>query len=168
MQEILMRRTPASAVLAAVLLLITAPALLAQEKPAAAREERAQLLQTVGLLASSQVYQAYLNIGFMADGRANGSYDDKDLQQIMASVMNLLSATDKMLDKVGKLDLDKPDKEAIEQLRKLSALVRQQGEELQAYWKTGDKDRGARYDKLRQEAWDGISKLLGLDKEPEK
>jgi hypothetical protein len=136
-----------------------------KEPAAPTKEERAQLLQTVGLLTASQVYQAYLNIGFMADGRASGSYEDKELQQIMESVVNLLDASDKMLDKVARFDIDKADKDGIEHLRKLSGLVRQQAEELQAFWKTGDKKNGEKYDKLRQEAWDGISKLLGLDKE---
>src|SRR5262249_4477774 len=32
------------------------------------KEARDQLLETVGVLAASQLYQGYLNIGFVADG----------------------------------------------------------------------------------------------------
>ena len=132
--------------------------------PLPAKEERVLLLQTVGLLSASQVYQAYLNIGFLADGKANSTYEEKDVRQIMESVSNLLSATDKQLEKVGRLEISRADREGLERVRKLSALVRQQGEELQAFWKTGDKERGAKYEKLRQEAWEGISALLNLEK----
>jgi hypothetical protein len=128
------------------------------------KDERNLLLQTSGLLAASQVYQAYLNVGFMADGKAAGTYDDKDLQQIMESVTNLLAATDQQLEKVAKLELSDADREGLEQIRKLSALVRQQAEELQAFWKTGEKEHGDKYEKLRQEAWQGISTLLKLEK----
>ncbi len=132
--------------------------------PLPAKEERVLLLQTVGLLSAAQVYQAYLNIGFLADGKANGTYEEKDIQQIMASVSNLLSATDKQLDQFAKVEMSRADRDGMERIRKLSALVRQQGEELQAFWKTGDKERGVKYEKLRQEAWVGISDLLSLDK----
>ena len=65
-----------------------------------------------------------------------------------------------------KLELTKADREGLEQIRRLSALVRQQGQELQAFWKTGAKERGAKYEKIRLEAWLGLSKLMGLDKAP--
>ena len=128
------------------------------------KDERAVLQQTIGVLAASQVYQAYLNVGFIADGKANGHYAEKDIQQILDSVFNLLAASDKHLEKVSKLEITKADREALTEIRRLSNLVRQQGTELQAFWKTGAKDRGARYEDLRQESWRGIRALLGLDK----
>ncbi len=174
-----MRRTlvPAIVVVFVGTVLASTEVLFAQDKPPAVKDnkesvspkdERAQLLQTVGLLSASQVYQAYLNIGFLADGMANENYEEKDAQQIMASILNLLNATDRQLEKATKLDLSKADREALVQIRKLSGLVRQQGEELQAFWKTGKKEQGDKYEKLRQEAWEGISKLLHLDKTEEK
>src|SRR4051794_11911775 len=42
-----------------------------------------QLLETVDLLASVQLYQTYLNIGFLADGRAEGTYEDDDAKRIL-------------------------------------------------------------------------------------
>jgi hypothetical protein len=142
----------------------------AQEKPAPAKDmalsknDRAVLLQTVGLLAASQVYQAYLNVGFIADGKAAGSYAEEDVRQIVESVFKLLAATDKQLEKVAKLAMTPADREGLVRLQKLSSLVRQQGAELQAFWKTGAKQNGDRYENLRQESWRGISALLGLEK----
>src|SRR5947209_1330983 len=47
---------------------------------------------------------------------------------------------------------------------KLVGLLPHQADELQALWKTGDKQRGARNESLRQEAWKGIGALLQLEK----
>jgi hypothetical protein len=135
-----------------------------KKEASADKEARDQLLETVGVLAASQLYQGYLNIGFVADGKAEGTYEEKDAKQILGSVLGLLDTLDKQLEKVGKLDLEKPDREGVDQIRKLSAQLRDQGKELQAFWTTGNKERGAAYEKMRKESWDGISKLLGLDK----
>src|SRR5438128_871744 len=89
-------------------LVVIQPRLPGQEKkPGPAEEEKAVLLQTVGLLSSAQVYQAYLNVGFVADGRATGTYDDKTSQEIIDSVLKLLTAAGKQLDKIGKFELTK-------------------------------------------------------------
>jgi hypothetical protein len=146
---------------------IATPEMLSgQEKKAAAADKdgRKQLLETVGALAAVHLYQSYLNIGLIADGKAEGIYGEKESQQILASVLPLMDMVDKQLAKVSKLDMDKQDRDGLEQLGRLSKLLRQQAEELQAFWKTGDKERGAKYEKLRKEAWEGISKLLGLNK----
>src|SRR5262249_10014144 len=66
-----------------------------------AKEERQLLLQTVGLLSASQVYQAYLNIGLVADGKAAKLYQAEDAQQLLEPIFKLLDATDRQLEKVG-------------------------------------------------------------------
>jgi hypothetical protein len=146
---------------------------VAQEKSSAVKDKkttagadkdgRQTLLEAVGALAGSQLYQTYLNIGFIADGRAEGTYDDGDAVQLLGSVLELLDALDKQLEKVGKLALDEEDRASMVEVRKLSGLLRRQGKELRAFWETDDKKEGDRYDKTRQEAWAGISKLLGIE-----
>lgn len=131
---------------------------------AGSKEERALLLQTVGLMSASHLYQAYLNIGAIADGKANGVYEEKDAQAVMDSVYSLIVATDRQLDAVSRLDLPKGDLDALTRVRQLSALVREQADEVKAYWKTGQKERADRYEKLRQQSYQGISQLLGLEK----
>jgi hypothetical protein len=146
----------------------TRPAPPKEKSGAASADDRAELLRTVGLLSAAQVYQGYLNIGFLADGMANGNYDAKDAEQVIESILQLLDASDRRLEKVTDLDLTKADREALVHVRKLSGLVRQQGLELKAFWKTGAKEQGDRYEKTRLEAWEGISKLLKLEKKDEK
>jgi hypothetical protein len=138
----------------------------AQDKKEAPTDKEAceQLLETVGVLSAAQLYQTYLNIGFIADGKAEGTYEEKDAKQILGSVLGLLDTLDKQLEKLGKLDLNKQDREGVAEIRRLSAQLREQSKELQAFWTTGNKARGAGYEKVRKESWEGISKLLGLDK----
>ncbi|HJZ90832.1 MAG TPA: hypothetical protein VKE40_08150 [Gemmataceae bacterium] len=128
-----------------------------------AEAERVQLLETVGCLTAAHYFQAYLNIGFIAEGKARGTYTDKDARKVLDSVLSLLNSTDGKLEALDKIDLDKDDRERLEQLRAASALLRQQGKELQAHWDTGRDENAARYESLRKNAWATISKLMGID-----
>jgi hypothetical protein len=144
-----------------------APVVKGEKEKAAsvpAAEERRVLLQTVGLLAASQVYQAYLNIGLLADGKASGAYQAKDCQGAMEIVFHLLEAADLQLEKISKMDLSQEDQEGVTSVRKLSGLVRQQGDELLEFWNTSNQENLARYAQCRQQAWQGLNGLLKLDK----
>src|SRR5262249_43076662 len=126
----------------AILVLLALPAspfvsrLAAQDKPPpigtqsppampTGKDERRQLLETVGLATASHLYQAYLNIGLLADGKAEGIYEEKDVRQLLASVDALLGALDTQLDKIGKQELSKEDREGVALLRRVSGLLRQ-------------------------------------------
>jgi hypothetical protein len=163
---------PARSLLLFLALLLVPARLPAQARtdpePTKEKSERGSLLEAVGALAAGQLYQAYLNIGFIADGKAEGTYEDGEARQLLGSVLGLLDALDRQMTKVGKLDLEKADREALEEISRLSALLHRQGEELQAFWKTGDKERGARYERTRQQAWAGIRDLLHLESENRK
>jgi HEAT repeat protein len=141
------------------------PSRAEEKKDEAPREdgERRQFLEVIGSLAAGQLYQGYLNIGLLADGWAEDLYDEDDARQLLASVSGLLDTLDKQMARLDKLPLDKEDRQAVRQVRKLSGLLRRQVEELEAFWKTGDKEHGAAYEKLRQEAWSGVSALLQLE-----
>ena len=125
-----------------------------------------KLIETVGLLAGLHLYQTYLNIGFVADGKAEGTYEEADARKLLASVMTPLDTVDKQLEKVGKLAPGKADQDAVAQLRKLAALLRQQGKELETFWNTDQESDGAKYEATRKRAWEGISKLLALTDTP--
>jgi hypothetical protein len=167
----MLRRTRLAATLAALALPLLLPAVgLSQGPPKkeapAENPTVSQLLETVGTLAGTNLYQSYLNIGLLADGRAEGLYSEDDAKQLLTSVLKPLDATDKQLEKVAKLVSTKEDKEAVEKFRKLNGLLRQQGEHLQAFWASGKEEDSKKYEAARKDAWDGISSLLGLDKQP--
>ena len=125
-------------------------------------QERRQLLETVGALTAANCYQTYLNIGFIADGKAKGAYIDRDANKVLDSVLSLLNSVERNLAALGKMDLDKQDRESLEQMRDLSALLREQGKELQAYWDSGKEEDAAKYDNTRKDSWAAIAKLTGI------
>src|SRR6266849_5614626 len=124
-----------------------------------AAQERRQLLETVGALTSAHCYQTYLNIGLIADGKAKGAYTTQDAYKVLDSVLSLQSSIDRNLAAVAKLDLDKRDLESLDQMRDLSALLRQQGRELKAFWDGGKDENAARYDDARKDSWAAIGRL---------
>jgi hypothetical protein len=66
------------------------------------------------------------------------------------------------LEKVGSFNLEKQDQESLEQMRKISSLLRDQGKELKAFWDSGDQSHSTRYEELRKNSWVRLQKLMGL------
>lgn len=121
------------------------------------------LSETVGLLSGLQLYQTYLNVGMLADARAEGLYEASELAQLLGSVVVPLDTVDKQLAKVAALKgLSKEDATAITRMRKITGLLKQQGKSLQAFWDTGVEDHGKKYEDSRQAAWKELDDLLEL------
>jgi hypothetical protein len=137
------------------------PALRAGENPKAAVERR-QLLEIVGTLTAAHCHEAYFNISLLADGKAKGTYTDQDAHKVLDSFLALLLTVDQKLAALGKLDLDKEDRESLEEMRLLSDLLRQQGKELEAFWDSGSDEDAARYESARKDSWAAINKLTGV------
>ena len=140
------------------------PARPAEQPAAPPAEPRAQLTETVGLLSGLYLYQTYLNIGLLADGKAERVYDEKAARAVLATVVTPLDAVDKQLAKVGALAQTEADRQAAARLRQLVGLLRQQGQQLVTFWDSGKSADGARYEATRQEVWKQLNALLGLDR----
>jgi hypothetical protein len=136
--------------------------LVAEPAPAKTNTERDQLLETIGSLTSAHYFQTYLNIGFVADGKAAGTYTEKDARRVLDSIMSLGNSLDRKLEGLDKIELTKEDRDRLEQLRAVSALLRQQGKELQLFWESGKQENADKYEALRKNAWVTISKLMGI------
>jgi hypothetical protein len=120
------------------------------------------LLQTIGTLSAAHYFQTYLNIGFIADGKTQGTYTHQEARKVLLQVLSLLGSVDRQLEALGKRSLDKEDRDSLQQMRTISALLRQQGQELQTYWDSGREQNAARYETLRNNAYAAISKLMGI------
>jgi hypothetical protein len=128
-------------------------------------QEHRQLLETVGTLTSVHCYQTYLNIGLIADGKAKGTYSDKDAMRLLDSILSLLDSVDRKLAKLAKGNLDTQDRESLEQMRDLADLLYQQGKDLKAYWSTGKEEDEARYENTRKDSWAALGKLTGIGRQ---
>ena len=120
------------------------------------------LLQTIGALTAAHYFQTYLNIGFIADGKGHGIYSEKDARRVLQSVLTLLDSVDRRLETLKHVNLNKDDLESLEQMRAISALLRQQAKELQNYWERGQDEDLNRYESIRKNSYAAISKLLGI------
>jgi len=129
------------------------------------KADRRRLLETVGALTAAHCYQTYLNIGLIADGKAKGTYSKQDAYQVLDSILSLQSSIERNLSRLAKLDLDKRDLESLEQMRDLSALLRQQGKDLKAFWDSGKEEDAARYDDTRKDSWAAIGRLTGIGRQ---
>lgn len=136
----------------------------AERKEPAPADPHADLSETVGLLSGLYLYQAYLNIGLLADGKAVNTYEDKAARSVLDSVLTPLGTVDKQLEKVAKSARTQGDRDACDHLRGVVTLLRRQGADLKAFWNSGQPEDGAKYEASRQEAWKQISALLGLNK----
>jgi hypothetical protein len=132
--------------------------------PAPAADPTAQLTETVGLLSGLYLYQTYLTIGLLADGRAEEVYDERAARAVLDSVLNPLEAVDRKLEGLAGLVQSPPDRDAVARLRWAVYLLRRQGAELTTFWATGRPEDGARYEATRQEAWKWVTALVGLEK----
>jgi hypothetical protein len=141
-----------------------APPLPGEQPAAAADDPRGQLTETVGLLSGLYLYQTYLNIGLLADGKADGVYEEKAARAVLATVVTPLDAVDRQLARVGALAQTEADRRAAERFRAIAGLLRRQGRELVAFWDSRRPADGARYEATRQEVWGQLNALLGLDR----
>src|SRR5262245_38467019 len=135
-----------------------------EKREPSAADTNAQLTETVGLLSGLYLYQSYLNIGLLADGKAERLYDDKAARSVLDSILNPLETVDKQLEKIGKQARSGADRDAVDHIRIMVDLLRRQGKELKVYWDSGKPEDGTRYEATRQEAWKQISSTLGFDK----
>ncbi len=135
-----------------------------KEAPLSPADPQAQLLETVGLLSGLYLYQSYLNIGLLADGKAEKTYDEKAARAVLTTILTPLQTADEHLEKVAKLTRTPADRDAVDKLRTVITLLRQQGRDLMAFWDSGKPEDGAKYEATRKEAWRQINLLLGLDK----
>jgi hypothetical protein len=129
--------------------------------PAAKATDRQQLLETIGALTAAHAFQTYLNLGLIADGKAKGTYSDRDARKLLDSVMDLQNAVDKKLAAVAKIDLDKEDRASLEDMRTVSDLLWKQRKELEAFWESGKPEDQDRYENVRKDSWAALSRLTG-------
>jgi hypothetical protein len=132
------------------------------EKPETAHD---RFMSALGNLTGIHLYQAYLNIGLLADCTEGEVYTTDEAQKWLERTVAQLEAVDKQLDALAKSDLDGEEKQGIEKCRQASALLRTQAMELREYWKNSDKDQATRYHKARDNAWASVSDVLQIPKE---
>jgi hypothetical protein len=132
-------------------------------RPANASESKDRSLETMGSLTAAHLYQAFLNIGLLADAREKEVYTAAEAEKLLDSVTRMLDTVDHRLGQMLDGGLHEEDKEAVERARELGGLLRSQARELRTYWQTDDQEYADKFQKTRERSWTGIQALLGVD-----
>ncbi len=120
------------------------------------------VVEALGGLTASHLYQTYLNIGLLADSVEGEVYEKDEARRVLETVAGLMTAVEQQLDSASRQSLKGDEKKAIEQARQVTASLRTQVRELQNYWDKGDKENVTRFHQARKDAWDGIKSLLNI------
>src|SRR5262249_41531096 len=115
--------------------------------------QREQLLENVGSVSSIYLYQSYLNVGLLADAVENDTYTKKDAIEILKNISTLLHTVDRQMAKLEAAGLENEEVEAIQQIRKVSKLLKSQAGFLQTHWQTSDKAAFENFHEARQQSW---------------
>jgi hypothetical protein len=124
---------------------------------------KAQLLEALGSLSASHLYQSYLNIGMLGDAVEKGGCSLAQANDMLATVVDLMQAVDQQLDKVASAGLSDEDAADVEQIQQLSVLLKMQVASLRVYWLTHDSQDAKRYQEAREKSWAALSDVLGLE-----
>jgi hypothetical protein len=133
------------------------------KRPVNVSENKNRSLETMGSLTAAHLYEAFLNIGLLADAREKEVYTAAEAEKLLDSVTRMLDAVDRRLGQMLDDGLHEEDKEAVEHARALGGLLRTQARELRTYWQTDDQAYAEKFQKTRQKSWTGIQALLGVD-----
>src|SRR5262249_51158407 len=109
------------------------------------------------------LYQTYLNIGLLADAVENETYTKAEATNILQTVGELVNLVEKQLNKLPVGDLADEDKAALKGVRLLTSLLRSQSSALLAFWATGEETHAMRYHSAREQSWNALKEILGLD-----
>jgi hypothetical protein len=120
------------------------------------------VVEALGGLTASHLYQTYLNIGLLADSVEGEVYEKDEARKLLDTVAGLMTAVDQQLDRVGRQSLKADERKAVDQARVVTATLRSQTRELLEYWEKGEKDSVTRFHQARQDSWTSIKILLNI------
>ncbi len=121
------------------------------------------LLETIGVLSAQGLYLTYVSIGTLADGHANGNYDNDFTIQALQEYQNLaIVSRDQLKKLLTSPSIKGEDIIFIDDLISTLELLRGEAEGYSKYLETGSEEYIKIYDKKRTDAWDKITVLLDL------
>ncbi len=144
----------------------TAPVMSA--KPQAAddrpKAQKAFFLEALGGLSVAHLYQSHLNIGLLADGVESETYTIEEAERNLKSVVELMKHIETQHVKLMKSGLDREDQDSIREIQVVTKMLHLQIDALRAYWANEDVALANQYHLARKTSWEGLTKVLGLDK----
>jgi hypothetical protein len=117
----------------------------------------------LGGLIGANLYQAYLNIGFLADAVEEDLYPPAEARKLLATGLALIETTEEQMARLPKDKLEPADRQQLDRFQAIVTPLKTQAKELQLYWDTDKQEHADRFHKARTEARQALGALLGKD-----
>jgi hypothetical protein len=125
---------------------------------------RTDFLEALGSLSATHLYQTHLNIGLLADGVESETYSVEEAEKNLKSVVEMMETVEAQQARLAKSGLEPDDLDSMRQIQAVSAMLHLQIDALRAYWKTEEVEQADQYHLARKATWQGLSKVLGMEK----
>jgi hypothetical protein len=132
----------------------------AREAAAAAQRRVDKLLDALGGMGGSHLYQSFINLELLADSVDGAVYTKDEARQKLTVMLGMMKQVDQHLQKLKDVGLPPDEQAAVDATRKLSAALRREAEALRAFWKTGGVEEEAQYQAAHDEALAALSALM--------
>jgi hypothetical protein len=122
------------------------------------------LADTVSMVSTLYLYQSYLNVGLLADCKAEEVYDEKQVKALLASTLMPLEAVEKQLQGLTKSLPTKVERDRVEAVQRAIPALRKQGMALHLYWDTEKAEHAKDYEAARKDCWRSLAALMGTER----
>ena len=146
--------------LALTVMLAAAPQETAQE------QKYHQALEMVGVLSAAYLYQTYVNLGQLAEMKAQHTQPDSVLTHRLQNTLRILTGVHDNLKVFNRGQLTPEDSTYIQTLTEINLLLVREAGALKRYWQTGKPEDGGIYDSYNEQARRALEALYGIDLSP--
>lgn len=159
-----MKQLKRSIALAISMVLLASGGLGAQTQSSGGNMEEADpSLVAVGSLSASNLYLSYLVLGTIADGYVTGSYDLETTKSIAMETIFLNGNSRDALEELLASEVIAEEEATVVQEMIQSYVVLDNMAQALIQFIDDESDNGAAYQVFRLDAWERISRLLGLE-----
>jgi hypothetical protein len=122
-------------------------------------------LETLGMQGGALVYNTYEVVGSIHDGLVTDTWEKATAVSILDEQVGMMNKLEKQYqDLIDSKFLSDPDDSAfVMRMKKTTALVRKEAEDLETYINDKTDTNEATYQESRKAAWKEIAALLGIE-----
>jgi hypothetical protein len=133
---------------------------------AADDEVQGGLLKALGGATAAYLFEAHQKVQMLHDARNKKLYDRESCEQEITITINILKVVDKQMSDLLDTNLAASEKKTVKSVRSIIAKQIKAAEALKTYWDTKDADDLDTFKTNHDASWEGLGKLMGLDKNP--
>ncbi|MGE3806751.1 MAG: hypothetical protein AB7K24_18950 [Gemmataceae bacterium] len=129
-------------------------------QPAARKSDRQKLIEIVDTLTATNLYQTYMTLGLIADGRVSNSYSQEETLAMLKALADTVDAADKQLNRLTRITLTQEEQARFTELTQVSTLLKQQGAALVNYVQNNNPRALEEFQRIRLRTGERVATLL--------